>query len=509
MTGADRQTERRVVDALERVAHGATLSIIGIVFERVVGFLTTAALTTGAGVAAYGAYALAGRLRQVFVSLSSSVTAGFPRFVPTADDRQERDAVIGFGTLLVVAVATGFGAALFLAAPRVATLTDRGPTFARYLELFALGLPATAWFSATNSLLRAFEAVTATTVSRRLVWPLGQLGVVVVGLELFGSLTAVLVGSLAVSAAVGVGVAGWLAVTEEIRPRLRVPGAGGVSRRYLGYVAPLFLAGAAYTVQQFGFYPLIAWFLSDTAATAFVVGTLLAGFVRLPLTGTNQFVSPVIASLHDAGHDAALARTYRVTSRLVTVGATAVLVPLVVFRRTVLSVFGPELLAYAPLLPAFLLAQYAAVVAGSVGLLLTMTDHERASTVINAGVTVVLAAVAVPVTARAGFVGVVGLYLGMTVLNNGAEVVGLYALEGYQPLTRRHTLPVLAGVPFAAVGVTARGLLPDTVGAVVGTLAGLGVYAGLLWWVGFTRVERRLGETILSRYRAAIGGSVG
>ncbi len=52
---------QRVVETLERVAHGTTLSILEIVFERVVGVLTTAALTTGVGIAAYSVYAPAGR----------------------------------------------------------------------------------------------------------------------------------------------------------------------------------------------------------------------------------------------------------------------------------------------------------------------------------------------------------------------------------------------------------------------------------------------------------------
>ncbi|MCF2165786.1 MULTISPECIES: lipopolysaccharide biosynthesis protein [Halobacterium] len=497
-------SDAQLDDALERVAHGATVSILAILFEKFVTFGLTAVLTNGFVASAYGLYALARRFQRVPSSLAGGFMSGFPRYIPTADTRAERDAMMTFGSVLLVSISVLFGTSLTLAAPTLAALTDEGPQFVRFLELCGIGLPALVWLSTTGSLLRSFEEVGALNLSMRVVSPLAQLGVAAVGVVVFDSLVAVLIGTVAVNAILGVGFACWLGVKHDVRPRLLGDRGRETAVQFLRYTIPLFFTGFAYTTQQLGFYPLIAWFLSGTAGAVFVVGALLGGFVRLPLTGINQFISPVISTLHSDGHHEALDRLYQVTTRLVLVGATAIAVPMIVYRRELLSVFGTEYTAFAALLPAFILAQYAASAAGSVGFILTMTDHQKASLAINGSVTALLVVVAVPLASWYGLPGVVTAYLLMNVLNNAAEVVGLYYLEGMQPFTRRHLSPLLAAIPFAGLGVLARTALGGTLGFAVGVLSGLFAYAVVIRLLGLSRVERRLAATIADRYRTTI-----
>lgn len=498
------EVTRRLNDALERVAHGATVSIPTILFQRLVTFGLTAVLTSGFAAAAYGLYALARRFQRVPRSLASGFMSGFPRYVPTADDDRERDLTITFGSVLLLVIASVFGAALTLSAPTLAALTDKGSQFVRLLELLGLGLPAGVWLSTVGSLLRSFEEVTAMNLGTRVIAPLGTLSAVVVGTVVFGSLLAVVVGTIVVEAVVGVAIVGWLFRRHGVRPRLRDTQTVAVAKQFLTYTAPLFLTGFAYTTQQLGFYPLLAWFLPAAAGGVFVISVLLAEFVRLPLKGLNQFVSPVIATLHDDGHYEALDRLYKVTTRLVLVVATAVVVPAVVYRRELLAFFDPAYVTYAPFLPLFLAAQYAASAAGCVAFLLIMTDHERASLVINSSVTLVLALAAVPLTVRYGFAGVVWLYLAMNVLNNVGEMIGLYYLEGFQPFTTRLFVPLVAAVLLAGVSVVTRRFLPTLPGAVLGVVVGVTAYALVLRAFGFSDVERTLAATIAERYRSEL-----
>lgn len=118
--------------------------------------------------------------------------------------------------------------------------------------------------------------------------------------------------------------------------------------------------------------------------------------------------------------------------------------------------------------------------------------------------TLLLAAVAIPLTAWYGLPGLVATYLLMLTVNNGLEIATLYYLEGFQPFTRRHAYPLLAAIPFAAVAVGFGRVLPGGVGAVLGSLAGLAVYAACLRWAGFTAAERRLAGTLVDRYRTAL-----
>lgn len=514
-TGADRPAsaagdpatetvEERLDDALERVAHGAAVSVPSILTERVLAVAFTAALTNGFSAAAYGVFALARRLQRMLMSLSLGFRSGISRFLPNADSDAERDAIASFAAVLLVGVAAVFGLALYAATPLIVANTSVGGRFGALLRVFALGLPVTVWLFTTVELLRGLEAVGALNLTIRVAYPALQLLVGVAGWFVFEDILLVAVGVVAVMGATGTAAAAWLAREHGFRPRLTGDVAREVRERYVRFTVPLFLGGIATTVQRLGFYPLIAVLLTGVAGGVFAVGVLVGGLVRLPLVAVNQFIQPVAATLHDAGHRQALKRLYHVTSRLVLVGVTALSVPAIVYRGPVMELFGPTFVEYAWLLPGFVVAQYGACAAGSVGILLTMTDNQRALLVVNAVITAILVVTAVPLTLAYGLPGLVGSYVLMLTLNNGLEVAVLYRLEGLQPFTRRHAYPLLAAIPLAAIAFALRAVAPSATGALVGTLLGLAAYATVLWRLGFTRAERQLAATLADRYRGLV-----
>jgi O-antigen/teichoic acid export membrane protein len=499
--------EARLAEALERVAHGATVSVPAILFQQALSVAFTAVLTNAFPASSYGLFALARRFQRYAARLSTGFGPGLSRFIPPADSAAERDLVATFAAVLMLSVAALFGGALFLAAPIIASATGEGPRFRLLLQVFAAGVPVFVWFHTAAGFLRAFEEVLPMNLLVRVGFPVSLLVVAGVGATVIGDLVAVAVGVVAVAAVVGTAAAAWVARERGLRPRLRGVDAAALHRRYLRFSVPLFLAGFATVTQRLGFYPLIAWFLSGTAGGVFAVGVLVGGLVRLPLIGINQFISPVAAALHADDHREALSRLYHVTSRMVLVGTTAVATPAIVFRADVMGLFGPTFVRYAPLLPGFVLAQYAACAAGSVAILLSMTDNQRALLYTNVVVTAFLAVTAVPLTVAHGLPGLVVSYLLVLTVNNGLEVVVLYHLEGLQPFTRLHAKPLVAAVPFAAVALAAKATPPDVTAAVVGSVGGLAAFALAMHWLGFTDVERQLGATLLARYRSAVPGA--
>jgi O-antigen/teichoic acid export membrane protein len=501
-TETDDSVEARLDDALERVAHGATVSVPAILLQRGLTLAFTAALTNGFAAGAYGLFALARRLQRFFLWLALGFRSGLSRFLPNADSAAERDALATFAVALLLGVAAAFGLGLFAAAPFVTRLADAGPQFRLYLRIFAVGLPAAAWLFGVTAVLRGLEAVGPLNLALRVGFPAAQLVVGAVAAVVFRDLAVAAVGVLVSMALVGTVAAAWLMRERGVRPRIRGPETSKLRRKYLRYTIPLFLGGFATTTQRLGFYPLIAVFLSGVAGGVFAVGVLVGTLVRLPLMGINQFIPPVAASLHESGHDEALQRLYHVTSRLVLVGVTALSIPVVAYREAVMGLFGPTFVSYAPLLPGFVVAQFGACAAGSVGILLKMTDHQRALLVVNVAITAFLTATAIPLTVEFGLAGLVASYLLMLSVNNGLEVAVLYYLEGLQPFTRLHAKPLIAGVPMAVVALGIRELVGGPAAPLVGTALGLVAYAAALRALGFTRVECRLARTLVRRYRA-------
>jgi len=399
------EVEARLEDALERVAHGATVSIPSILLHQALSVAFTAVLTNAFPASAYGLFALGRRFQGYAGSLATGFGAGLSRYVPAADSEAERDLTVTFAAVLLLGVSTLLGVALFLAAGDVARLTGEGPAFREFLQVFGLGTPAFVWFLASGSILGSFEEVGAMNLTLRVGFPLLQLGVGTAGALLLEDLLAVAVGVVGSMLLVGTVAVVWVAREKGISPRLRGANAVELHRRYLRFTGPLFLAGFATTTQRLGFYPLIAWFLTGTDGGVFAVGVLVGGVVRLPLNGINQFISPVAAELHSENHREALARLYQVTSRLVLVGVTALATPAIVYREPIMGVFGPTFVEYAVLLPGFVLGQYGACAAGSVGILLSMTDNQRALLVTNVAITGFLVVTAVPLTIAYGLSG--------------------------------------------------------------------------------------------------------
>ncbi|WP_227131199.1 lipopolysaccharide biosynthesis protein [Halorubellus salinus] len=503
---SDAVVEARLEDALERVAHGATVSVPGILAERGLSVAFTAILTNGFGAAAYGVFALARRSQAYLLHLAFGFNGGLSRFLPNADDDAERDAIVTFAALLLFGVATAFGAALYVATPTIVDLVEVGREgqFGALLRVFAIGLPAAAWLFTVSGILRGLEAVVPLTLTMRVGVPVAHLAVAGLGVVVFDDVVLVAAGVVTASALVGTVAMAWFARDRGISPRVRGPDVRALWKRYVRYTFPLFLGGFATVTQRLGFYPLIAWFLTGLAGGVFAVGVLVGSLVRLPLNAINQFIPPVAAELNEEGYDRALSRLYHVTSRMVLVGVTAAAVPVVVYRRELMSLFGDAFVPHADLLAGFVVAQYVACAAGSVGILLMMTDNQRALLVVNSLITAALVVVAIPLTANYGLPGLVGTYVLMLTLNNVLEVVVLYHLEGLQPLTHRHGYTLVAALPLAAVALGSRAAIPGTVGVAVGVLGGLAAYTATLRWLGFTPVERRLVGTLADRYRQAL-----
>ncbi|MFC6735956.1 lipopolysaccharide biosynthesis protein, partial [Halolamina salina] len=208
---------RRLDDALERVAHGAAVSVPSILLQRGLTVAFTAALTNGLGAAPYGLFALARRIQRFLSRIVLGFRSGLSRFLPTAD-QEERNALATFASLLLLGVSTAFGAGLFLAAPRLTAMAGQSEQFGTLLRVFALGMPASVWLFTVTEVLRGIEAVAPLNLTLRLAFPAAQLVVGVVGAFVLGDILFVAGGVLAVMGLTGVGAALWVVRARGFRP---------------------------------------------------------------------------------------------------------------------------------------------------------------------------------------------------------------------------------------------------------------------------------------------------
>ncbi len=102
-----------------------------------------------------------------------------------------------------------------------------------------------------------------------------------------------------------------------------------------------------------------------------------ANLVSFILVAVNLVVAPRFAALYKQGKHEELRRLALRSVRLMSLVGGPVVLFLCLFPAWVMSFFGPEYRAAAPLMVILALGQFVNVITGSVGFLLTMSGHER------------------------------------------------------------------------------------------------------------------------------------
>lgn len=492
--------EARLEDALERVAHGAIVSFPAILFTKGISVATTSVLTNGFSGSSYGLFVLAGKFVSFLRKPTSGLLTGLNRFLPAASGN-EQDVFATAVSLLILGIGTVFGAGLFLIAPHLTRAFDYGQQFQLFLRIFAVWFPGSLWLQTINAILRSIEEVEAYNVAFRFVLPSADFVAVIIGTFIFQNFVVVVAGQVLITALITIVLTGWLMWRLEFVPQVRGVDAVQLRRKYVRYSIPLVGRQIIMTFKSAILYVLIAVFLSSIAAGVFAVGTLVSSLVSLPLVLNNQFISPVVADLYEHDDHEALIRLYQVTTRVILVCSTGLAIPLLVHRRTVMQFFGPSFAEYTHLLPVFIFAEFVRSIVGSDSIILIMTDRQRATLWIQFVTGLLFVVVAIPLTMKFGLPGIVTTYLIITLMTNSLEIIALYHLNGYFPFTLLHLKPLLAGLPFLIIVFSGKFVLSGPIAPLIGTFAGLLVYSVILYGLGFTRTERRLGALLFKRYR--------
>lgn len=492
--------DSRFEDALVRVAHGAIISFPAILFVKGLSFATTTILTNGFSGSSYGMWVMAKKVVSFLRSPMSGFLTGLNRFLPTSSNT-EQDIFATIASILVLAPGIVLGVGLFLLAPHITQATGFGHQFQVFLRIYAVWFPGSLWLQTVNTLLKSLEEVETFNFAFRFIFPIADLAAVCVGVFLFHDFMVVVVGQILIGALITLVLTGWLMWRWEFIPRVREAAAARLQRRYFRFSIPLVGRQIVQTINEVGLFLLIPLFLSSIDAGVLAIGFLVSSLIRLPLVLNNQFMQPVVASLYERDHRDALVQLYQVTTRLILIGSIGLAIPLLVHRDIVMGIFGPTFVEYSSLLPVFILAEFVGIIPGSDGIILQMTDRQRAVFIIDVATALFTVAIAVPLTMLFGLRGLVVSILAKGTMSNGLQLIALYHLNGYHPFTRRHLEPLLAAAPCMLIAFAGKLLLSGTVAPLVGTLVGMAAYIITLQMLGFDSRERRIAMLLLARYR--------
>ena len=494
--------EARLRAALVAVVNGGKIGLVGQGIGRVLTALVTTVLSVGIGPAGYGLYELGMRTMRVLNGLTRGSSRAVSRFYPARETPAARAFVVLIGVSTAAVAGGVLGGVLALAGPTVARVTGQPATFAPVLGVMGAALVASAVARVTGAVLRCRHEVITHVGLRKVVHP---------GVRLLVAGVAVLAGGSAVAAGVGVGLAaavvaaaGAVAIHRRGSYPWRSPTVDAdTARRFLGFGGRLSLSGLGGRIQFFGFFPVMAYFVSPAAAGFFAAAFVISSLVRWPLAGINQLMPAVAADLYSDSDEGTLRRLHAVTSRLILLVAAPIAALLLVHGGTVLGALSSAYAERAHVFPLFVVARLGEAGVGSVGILLASTDNDRAHLRLSAVVTGATVVVTVWLTAAYGVTGTAVAFCLVRLGNNLGQLTVLNRLEGFQPFGRAHLTPVVGGVVAAFVTAVSAGALAAS--PVLGRIAwssllGVAAYVVTVRWIGLRAVDTAV-------LRAVAGGA--
>lgn len=466
-------------ELLTEVVEKSSVGIGAFIAERLLLAGFAYAVTAGFGAVIYGFISVLTRGETLSRNLVAGLGDGYSRTLPRVSVAAQRT-LLSVGTVGFVGVWAIIAALVTVFREQIVAATLLKPRHEPILILFAVGLLPFLLLRNFRDVFRAVRRIRLAMLVSRVFKPAALLaGVTLVILfsrerSLF-NLWGGIVAAILVFALAGGCLLVWYTRLNFGSVRSQRP----VVSSFVQFTADATGVAVLELVQRRAVFIVMALYLTPLSAGAFSLSIVFAIVVRWPLSGVNGILPPIAAGLYSDGRTQTLQRLYQQTSRLATVATTPMFVLGFIYAPDLLAVFNDAYAREADVLRIALVAQYAATVYGSVGLLLLMTNNERASLftqIINASVALPLMVV---LTLQLGPIGLGIAYLLSILINNTTELLVLYSRDGLTPFSREQFYAVLSA-PIIIYFVVS---LKTVVGVAV-SLAVAVVVLGLYSWLG-------------------------
>lgn len=475
--------------SLRSVSEGAGLFFIGKVISQGLSFLTNLILTRTLGANLYGTFAY---LSVIFSLVYTLTTLGgdtsIQRFLPEhEEDKQTRDVflTIAYLTSFIVSIVVAIN--IYLFAPLISAVTINEPLFVDVLRLGALIIPFNTLANITLSSFKAIERMDYNVAISSVTKPLLRL--VFVG-------GAVLLGYSVIGAVAGLVVTSILTLFFSLLLLVRKTNLGQpqsptiiTTKKYYNFSVPLTFNGIGRYLYKRVDVLLVGLLLSGYAVGIYNIAILIAGVISLPLKAFNQLFPPIASKLYQNNQYSELQELYSVVTRWIFTISLFPGIAAILYSKEVLRIFGEEFPEGSLVLILFIIAQLTSAIAGPVGYLLIMSDHQyinMCNQLISGVANAVLNYIFI---LEYGFIGAALATASILAGINLIQVVQVWYLEGFNPYNRNYFKPVAAGISSCIIMCFIEILFSSYALLIVGGVAGGITFFAVLLSFGFEKEE--------------------
>ena len=267
-------------------------------------------------------------------------------------------------------------------------------------------LPIFALCRLREASLRALKRVVQSELLLRVIRPL-LLGLIVLAFffTLEGKLKApyVMAGNLV--AVAGTLVIGVILLSRSLPESVRQTRPAYAESQWLKVSLPLLLIAGMHIILKRTDIVMIGIFRGSEDAGIYSAASRISDLVVFALMAINAILAPMVSELYHTGRKQELQRIITLAARAIFVFTLMVSIILAVSGKFVLGLFGLEfIIAFVPLL-ILLTGQMVNSLAGSVGLIMTMTGHQNQAGAIiatSAATNIILNAILIPLLGLSG-----------------------------------------------------------------------------------------------------------
>ena len=263
----------------------------------------------------------------------------------------------------------------FLAADWVATHVYGDAAIANPLRLMSVALLPFSLFNLYGELLKAGQHQALSSLIQGAALPLINLALLALFASRVTGPTAAC--ALYLASCLVVCLAGHVLWRRSV-PRARPDPAQPLKlRELLGTAMPMYASALADVVMTFSDVLILGIFATSAEVGIYTAAARTALLTRFVLLATSAVAAPRFAALHAANDADGVARLAVRSTILSTLSTLPLLGVYVLFPQQVLSIFGPQFVAGAPVLLVLTLGQFVNAATGPVGYLLNMSGLHR------------------------------------------------------------------------------------------------------------------------------------
>lgn len=149
------------------------------------------------------------------------------------------------------------------------------------------------------------------------------------------------------------------------------------NREWFITALPLFLISGMHMILNYTDTLMLGVILGSTKAGIYTVVSRISTLITFGLGAVNAIAAPIISQLYTSGKHSELQKIVTLAARGIFIFSFPIALLLILFGYKVLALFGSEFIQGYEALKILALGQLVNALAGSVGILMTMTGHQR------------------------------------------------------------------------------------------------------------------------------------